>query len=104
MCDNGKSFVIEVPGLEVDFDGIGDGDVCQVSVACGGAWDIKDEFDEVNHVTVTSARCVDGLSGLGYVGFFTGNKATVWAFESESLEGRFCYGPVVDTIEATPAQ
>ena len=100
QCEQGKSFSGDIPGVEVDIDGKLEGDVCDSNVACGAAWDIYDSTSEQG-VTITQAHCVNELGGIGLIKFVTGNRANVWTFEGQDLDGRLCSSTMV---EAMPGQ
>lgn len=97
QCDQGKSFSGDIPGVQVDIDGRVDGDACDSNVACGAAWDIYESTNEQG-VTITQAHCVNELGGIGLIKFVTGNKANVWAFEGQDLDGRLCASAMVEAI------
>jgi hypothetical protein len=99
LCDQGKSFSAESPGVRVDIDGRLDGDLCDVNVDCEGAWDIFEST--ANGVSITQAHCVNEVGGSGVIKWFDGNLANVFAIESVDLSGTICASA---GVEATPSQ
>jgi hypothetical protein len=94
LCDLGNAFSANLPGLEVDIDGIARPDRCNALVACDSAWDIVTV--EQNGVEVQQVTCLNDNNGIAEIFFnpYEGN-ATVNVYELQDLNGRMCFGATV---------
>ena len=105
QCDNGKAFSGNAVGIEVDRDGDVGPDACNVNVPCDGAWDIEPWTDEYTGFTFGRAICVNEVGGIARINFVDARTANVLLYESQGLEGAFCYAPdpdVTGTLVASP--
>jgi hypothetical protein len=90
LCDNGKAFSAELPGLEVDVNGEIGTRECQANVVCDGAYPIADG----------RASCINEVGGVANIYFNSATQATVEVIEGFGAAGDACVGGGT----ATPAE
>lgn len=99
LCDEGKSFAADVPGIQVNLNGVIDADKCDANVACVDAWPI--ETVEQQGVEVQQVICLNEAGGIGEITFDPQEgTANIGVYEAQDLDGRMCFSESV----AEPSQ